>query len=90
MPTKTGLSFTNKEDDVVIATDRTVKNGVGRAAYSLHTTDTPCSIWSVLPVDGRPSQISSYRAELFGMLGALLLLYQLLEVLGTIDSGAMV
>ena len=79
MPTVTGPCFIDKEDDVVIATDGTVKNGMGGAAYSLHTTETPGLIWSVLPVDGRPTQIRSYCAELFGMLGALLLLHQQLE-----------
>ena len=56
MPTMTGLRFTDKEDDVVIATDGMVKNGVGGAAYSLHTTETPGSIWSVLP-----GSVGAYR-----------------------------
>ena len=79
MPTVRGPCFTANEDNVVIATNGKVKNGRGGAVYSLHTTLTPGSIRSVLPVDGRPIQISYYRAELFGILGALLLLHQLLE-----------
>ena len=74
-----GLKFTDERGDVIIATDGTVKNGKGGAAYSLHTTENPGSVRAVLPVDGLSSQISSYCTELFGILGVLLLLNRILQ-----------
>ena len=79
MPTTRGPQFTDREDDICIATDGTVKMGSGGAAYSIHSTATPGSIRAVVPVDGTAVQLSSYRAELFGLLGALLLLFELLD-----------
>ena len=80
MPTIHGPCFTDNEDDIIIATDGTVKLGSGGAAYSIHTTATPGSIRAVVPVDGSAVHLSSYRTELFGLLGALLLLYELLDL----------
>ena len=44
LPTAGTLHFNNTEDDIVIATDGTIKNGKGGAAYALHTTETPESL----------------------------------------------
>ena len=79
LPTTDTLQFNDTEDDIVIDTDGTVKSGKGGAAYSLHTTETPDSLRAVLLVDGLHSQISSYRTEIFGILGAMLMLNILLQ-----------
>ena len=60
-------------------TDGTVKNGKGGATYSLHTTENPGSVRTVLPVDGLPIQISSYCTELVGILNVILLLNRILQ-----------
>lgn len=82
LPTANGPEFADQEDNIVIATDGTVRDGNGGAAYSIHTTETPGSIRAVLPVDGKYGSLSSYRTELFGILGSLLLLSHLLKSRG--------
>ena len=79
LPTMQGLCINDIEGDLVIATDGTLKNGKGGAACTLHTTVEPGTIKAIIPVDGRPNQLSSYRTELFGMLGALLILHEVLQ-----------
>ena len=76
---KNGLTFTDKAEDVVIATNGSVKDGKGSAAYTMHTSATQGTMRAVLPVDGPPNHLTSYRTELFGILGALLLLKNLLS-----------
>ena len=78
LPTATGLRFNDVEGDVVLATDGTVRNGKGGAAYTIHTTEEPGTVRSILPVDGGSTATTSYRAELFGILGAVLALHLLL------------
>ena len=71
--------FVDKSEDVVIVIDSTVKGGKGGAACTIHTTATPGTIRSVIPVDGSSRHLTSYRTELFAILGALLLLNKLLQ-----------
>ena len=78
LPTPSRFTFADKEADVVIATDGTVKDGQGGAAYSIHTTETLGTIKSIIPVDGSPRHLTSYRTELLAILGALLLLHKIL------------
>ena len=78
MPTTSPPHFEDKVEDAVIATDGTVKGGRGGAAYSIHSTATPGSVRLVLPVDGAPRHLTSYRTKLFGILGSLLLLQNIL------------
>ena len=70
-----GLRINDIAGDLVIATNGTLKNGKGGAACTLHTTVEPGTLKAVIPVDGRPCQLSSYRTELLGILGALLILH---------------
>ena len=79
MTTAGTLQFNDTEDDIVIAADGAVKSSKGGAAYSLHTTKTPGTLRSVLSVNGLHSQISSYQTEIFGILGAMLMLNRLLQ-----------
>ena len=79
LPTATVPYPTDKEEDIVIATDGTVKRGKGGAACTVHTTECPGTIRSVIPVDGGSHPPTSYRAELFGILGALLILHQIMQ-----------
>lgn len=73
-PTVTSPEFEDEEEDIVIATDGSLKNGSGGAAYIINSIRTPGTLKSVLPVDGDRRQLTSYRTELFAMLGALLTL----------------
>ena len=79
LPTAFPPAFKDKEDEAVIATDGTVKYGRGGAAYSIHSTETPGTIRLVVPVDNTSRHLMSYRTELFGIIGALLLLQNLLQ-----------
>ena len=45
---------------------------------SPYTLGTPGTLQAVLPVNGEPRRTTSYRAELFGILGALMTLHHLL------------
>ena len=78
MPTAGEPVFTYKEEDIVIATDGTVKDSQGGAVYTLHSTEQPGTIRAIVPIDGLPKHMSSYRTELFGILYALLMLRGLL------------
>ena len=78
-PTVSQPKFTDVEGDIVIATDGTVKQGKGGAAYVVTSSYVPGTTKGVLPVDGAPWHTTSYRTELYGMLGALLTLQTLLQ-----------
>ena len=81
-PTVSTLEFTDHEGDIDIATDGTVKQGKGGAAYVVTSSNVPGTTKGVLPVDGAPRHTTSYRTELCGMLGALLTLRTLLQQQG--------
>ena len=78
-PMVTIPDFQDKTGNIVIVTDGTLKNGRGGAAYIVTSTDTPGTVKAVLPVDCGGCQMTSYRTELFGILGALLTLRELLQ-----------
>ena len=78
-PMVTAPVFTDVEGDVVMASDGTVSAGRGGAAYIVNSGVIPGTLKSVLPVDGTTRHTTSYRTELFGMLGALLTLRMLLQ-----------
>ena len=79
LPTTNRLTFTDKDDDLTIATDSAVKNGNGGAAYSMHTTATLGTVRAVIPVNGPSRHLTSYQTKLLAILGALLLLHGLLQ-----------
>ena len=81
-PTVSMPRFTDVEGDIVIATDGTVKLGKGGAAYVVTSSNVPGTLKGVLPVDGASRHTTSYRTELYGMLGALLTLQTLLQQQG--------
>ena len=74
LPTTCALVFQDKDLDAIIATNGTVKDGRGGAAYSIHSTGTPGTIRWVMPVEGTPRHLTSYCTELIEILGTLLLL----------------
>ena len=76
-------AFTDHEGDIVIATNGTLKNGKGGAAYIINLTKNPGTLKETLPVDRDGRQLTSYRTELFRILGALLTLKEMLQIQGT-------
>ena len=79
LPTNCTPTFKDEEGDVAVATNSTVKDGSRGAAYSIHTTKRPGTIRSVMPVNGPPQHLTLYHTELFGIIGALLLLQTLFQ-----------
>ena len=76
-------AFTDQEGDIVIATDGTLKKGKGGVAYIINSANTPGTLKETLPVAGDGRQLTSYRTEIFGILGALLMLKELLQIQST-------
>ena len=75
MPTSAVPVIENKAKAFVAVADGSVKNGRGSAACVLHTTDAGRGVVRTrVPVDGRSTKLTSYRAELAGLLAALLLI----------------
>ena len=79
LPSHNTPTFEDVEGDIIIATERTVKNGRGSAAYTIHFGLVPGSVHGVLLVDGHHRHMTSYHAKLCGILGAIILLYKLLD-----------
>ena len=78
-PTAKPPSFRRTGDDLIAATDGTVKDGRGGAAVVIHSNETPGILHSVLPVDGHPTHTTSYRTELAGILAALIIINMILQ-----------
>ena len=53
-PTVTAPKFTDLDGDMIIATDGTLKEGKGGAAYVINSLATPGILKAVLPVDSCP------------------------------------
>ena len=79
LPTNKPPRFKRTGEDFIAATDGTVKDGRGGAAVIIHSNKTKGILQSVVPVDGHPSQITSYRTELMGILTALILTTTILQ-----------
>ena len=75
--------WTDAENDLDIATDRTIKDKRGGAAFTLHSRTTPGTLQSVIPVNSGPRRTTLYRTELFGILGPVMTLHHLLTATGT-------
>ena len=70
--------FEDIEDNIMIATDRTVKDRRGGAAYKIHSAITPGRACGIIPVNGHRWHTTAYCTELFGILGVIFFLYKLL------------
>ena len=72
LPMATAPQFSDREGDIVIATDGTLREGRGGAVHMINSVRTPGTMKSVMLVDG--TRLTSYQTELMGILGALLAL----------------
>ena len=83
-PYVTCPKFADVEDDVVVATDGSLKDSNGGAAYVINSIRTPGTLKSVLPVDGNKIHLTMCRIDLVGILGELLTLRAILQEQGRI------
>ena len=79
MPTHRLPALENKTNAFVAATDGSVRNGRGSAATSLNTTGENLGVLITrVPVDGHSQSLTSYRAELAGLVAILIIIKSIL------------